>query len=110
MANDVATRATRFPILASCDRRGDGYRCSVQIGDDPAATHHEIAFTAAELDRLAPDGTKPEELARVAFRFLLRQEPREAILRDFELQVIGRYFPGWEEAIAAEFGRDRADQ
>lgn len=98
--------ATRWPILVNCDRRGDGYRCSVQIGDDPAATHHEVAFTQAEMDRLAPEGTKPEELARAAFRFLIGQEPREAILRDFELQVIGRYFPAWEEAIAADFGRD----
>jgi hypothetical protein len=94
--------ATGYPILVSSDRRGDGYRCSVEIGDDPGATHHEVAFSKAEMDRLAPEGTKPEELARAAFRFLLDQEPREAILRDFELQVIGRYFPGWEGAVEAK--------
>jgi hypothetical protein len=106
MPNDTAaTPATRFPILASCDRRGDGYRCSVQIGDDPAATHHQLVFSRAQMERLPPAGTEPEQLARAAFRFLLRQEPREAILRDFELQVIGRYFPAWEQAVAAELGQ-----
>ena len=93
------TQHRTHALLVSCDRRGDGYQCEIRIGDDPGATHHEVAFERAELERLAPAGTKPEELVRAAFGYLLEQEPREQILRQFELYVIGRYYPGWQEAV-----------
>ena len=39
-----------------------------------------------------------------SFAFLLAREPREAILRSFELPVIERYFPGYEVAIRRQLG------
>ncbi|HEX6474658.1 MAG TPA: hypothetical protein VF114_06195, partial [Candidatus Limnocylindria bacterium] len=69
-------------------------------GDDPAATHHEVELAAPELERLRPGEDDPEALVRTAFEFLLAREPRESILRRFELPVIGRYFPDWEAAVA----------
>jgi hypothetical protein len=99
MKHDVESEVERWPIMVSCDRRGDGYRCRVQIGDDPGATHHEVAFERSEMEQLAPEGTKPEEFVRAAFLYLIEREPREQILRDFELPVIGRYFPGWQDAV-----------
>ena len=85
-------------VAVSCERRGDEYRCRVTIGEDPAATHHVVSFGQAEFERLAPRAT-PEELVSAAFEYLLEREPREQILRDFELDVIGRYFPRWEDAV-----------
>lgn len=86
-------------LAVTCDHRGDAYRCEVRVGDDSGATRHMVAFEQAELDRLAPDGTTPVALVRAAFSYLLEQEPREQILRQFELDVIGRYYPGWQEAV-----------
>ena len=37
-------------------------------------------------------GATPEELVRVSFEFLLEREPRESIMRRFELAIIGRFF------------------
>lgn len=88
------------PIEVRCDRSADGWRCLVTVGDDPAATTHEVQVTDADLSRLAPDA-EVEGLVEASFRFLLEREPREAILRRFELTVIGRYFPEY----AAEIGR-----
>lgn len=85
-------------LSVTCERRGAGYRCEVRVGDDPAATRHEVAFDRTELQELAPQAT-PEDLVRAAFDYLLEHEPRESILRVFELDVIGRYFPGWQEAV-----------
>jgi hypothetical protein len=42
-----------------------------------------------------------EELIRRSFEFLLEREPKDAILRAFDLPVIARYFPEYE----AEIGR-----
>ena len=57
------------------------------------------AVSRADLARLAPGHYDPERLVAASFAFLLAREPREAILRSFDLPVIERYFPGYEVAI-----------
>ena len=69
------------------------------VGDDPAATRHEVRVSAATLGALAPAASDPEQLVRASFDFLLAHESRESILRAFELPLIGRYFPGWEDEV-----------
>jgi hypothetical protein len=39
-------------------------------------------------------------LVKESFHFLLEREPKESILRSFDLTVIGRYFPAYERQIA----------
>ncbi|MBL7183234.1 MAG: hypothetical protein ISS50_02165, partial [Anaerolineae bacterium] len=41
----------------------------------------------------------PEDLVAESFRFLLEREPKESILRSFDLMVIGRYFPEYRREI-----------
>jgi hypothetical protein len=89
-------------VHVDCDKLGDRYRCAVVVGDDAAATRHHVAFDASQLARPATADTAPEELIRAAFDYLLDHEPREQILREFELDVIGRYFPDWEGAVRAQ--------
>jgi hypothetical protein len=72
----------------------------VTVGDDPRATTHEVTVSRQELARLRPGDATPEPLVVDAFAFLLAREPRESILRAFDLPVIGRYFPDWEREIA----------
>jgi hypothetical protein len=83
-----------------CNERGDGWACSVTVGDDAAATTHEVTVSREVLARLRPDEAAPDDLVADSFAFLLAREPRESILRSFELPVIGRYFPEWEGEIA----------
>ncbi|MEW6680805.1 MAG: hypothetical protein AB1297_07320, partial [bacterium] len=40
-----------------------------------------------------------EELIERSFEFLLKREPKESILSRFNLKVINRYFPEYEEDI-----------
>jgi hypothetical protein len=88
-------------VEVTCSARGDGHECQVRVGPGRGATSHMVTVSAATLARLAPAGTAPEELVRASFDFLLEREPREAILRAFDLPVIGRYFPGYEADIRA---------
>ena len=60
---------------------------------------HRVAVAAADLARLDPGSADPTDLVRRSFAFLLEREPKESILRTFELTVIGRYFPDWERSI-----------
>jgi hypothetical protein len=53
----------------------------------------------ADLARLGAGYASPEELLRACFAFLLEREPKESILRSFDVDVIGRYFPEFEDEI-----------
>ena len=50
-------------------------------------------------DRVVAEAGDPADLVRRSFAFLLEREPKESILRTFELSVIGRYFPEYEREI-----------
>ncbi|HSK92743.1 MAG TPA: hypothetical protein VLA76_01645 [Candidatus Angelobacter sp.] len=84
--------------VVSCDPTDDGWRCSVTVGDDAGATSHEVIVGRATLQDLAPTAT-PELLVSESFAFLLEREPRESILRSFELPIIGRYFADYSDQI-----------
>jgi hypothetical protein len=62
-------------------------------------TSHEVTLARTLLERLAP-GEAPASFIRRCFEFLLEREPSDAILRQFDAAVIGRYFPEFERTIA----------
>jgi hypothetical protein len=45
-----------------------------------------------------------DDLVRASFGFLLEREPRESILRSFDLSAISRYFPEYEREIRQRLG------
>jgi len=69
------------------------------VADAGSQTRHEVTVSGAERERFAPDVT-PEWLVEESFRFLLEREPKEAILRQFALSEIERYFPEYEATIS----------
>ena len=83
----------------------DGFSCDVVVGTDAEATRHTVTVSQADLARLAPGHYDPAELVLASFEFLLEREPRESILRSFELPVIERYFPGYEAEIRRRMAR-----
>ena len=87
----------------ACEPRDTGWLCTVTIGTDPGATRHEVEVDREALDDLAP-GRTPEELVRASFEFLLEREPRESIMRAFELPIIGRFFADYPEEIRRRLG------
>lgn len=97
--HDTECNRRRPLIIVSCEPDGDDWRCSVTIGDDPAATRHQVAVSDEDLVRLAPAGTSVERVVEASFAFLLEREPRESILRSFDLLEISGYFPEYEPEL-----------
>jgi len=91
-------------VEVECRRGPGGWICEAVVGDDPGATRHEVRVSGDDLDRLDQGAVDPTSLVRRSFAFLLAREPRESILRSFELAVIRRYFPEWEAEISAPPG------
>ena len=76
----------------------DGFY-DVTVDDGEGISSHEVTVWPSDLARYAPDAT-PEGLVEASFAFLLEREPKEAILRRFELPVIEQYFPEYAAQIA----------
>jgi hypothetical protein len=60
-----------------------------------------VTVSRDELARFAPGQSTPDRLVEASFGFLLEREPRESILRSFELSAIERYFASYPREIGA---------
>ena len=87
-------------LTVECAPAGDGWECNIRVGSDAGATQHRVTVSHDELARFAPGQTKPDRLVEASFGFLLEREPREAIMRSFELSAIERYFPNYPPEIS----------
>jgi hypothetical protein len=81
-----------------------GAHYDVTVEDDRGSTTHEVTVWPSDVERYAPRAT-PEELLEASFEFLLEREPKESILRRFELPTIEHYFPEYPARIAGMIGR-----
>jgi len=52
-------------------------------------TRHHVTMSRQMCDRLAAGKHTPERCLEAAFRFLLDREPKESILRRFDVTVAG---------------------
>ncbi len=86
-------------IDVTCEAAGAGWSCRVTVDDGRGASNHDVSVAAADLERLDPGAQDPVDLVRRSFEFLLERESKESILRQFDLPIIGRYFPEYERSI-----------
>lgn len=77
----------------------DGYELQVTVREGRGETRHRVTLQKADFADLVGHRASPEALVKESFRFLLEREPKEAILRSFDLMVIGRYFPEYRGEI-----------
>ena len=76
--------------------------CAVRIQDDRSSSEHEVSVDEIDLPP-ALDGAETPDVERLVertFAFLLEREPKESILRRFDLPVVARYFPEYPIEIA----------
>jgi len=81
---------------------GDEYL--VQVREAGESTRHTVTVDAAALERFG-GGVTAERLLEESFGFLLEREPKEAILRRFEIAVIGQYFSEYAGEIRRRLSR-----
>ena len=86
-------------IDVSTTKHGDEYAFQVTVREGRTETHHSVTLKKTDYERLAGGKASPGALVEESFRFLLEREPKESILRSFDLTVIGRYFPEYERVI-----------
>lgn len=71
----------------------------VTVSDAGTSSEHRVTV-AAPAPEAAGHYPTLEAFVTASFEFLLRHEPKESILRAFEIREIGRYFPEWERDLS----------
>jgi len=66
---------------------------------DRTTTTHTVTVDHEYFTRLTGGAGTPETLVTKSFEFLLERESNTSILSSFDLLVIGRYFPEYENVI-----------
>jgi glycine/D-amino acid oxidase-like deaminating enzyme len=82
-------------VAVACTAQGRDYRCEVTVYEGGSWTRHVVRLSGHDLERWAR-GRSAEDLVRDSFAFLLQREPKESILKEFDLSIIKRYFPDYE--------------
>ena len=73
-----------------------GWLFRVKVKEGGGETAHEVAVPEDYYVDLTGSACAPEEFVKTSFEFLLEREPKESILREFDITVISRYFPEYE--------------
>jgi len=77
----------------------DPLEFEVFVKDASGHTQHRVTLSRSDYGRLCRGATEPGRCVEAAFRFLLDREPKESILRRFNLTLIGHYFPEFEAQL-----------
>ena len=62
-------------------------------------TKHIVILTNEYHDSLTKKKISKKKLLAYSFQFLMKREPNTSILSFFELNIISKYFPEYEEEI-----------
>ncbi len=80
-----------------------GFRVVVRDGD--GATEHDVGVPDDYVELLGLADVPRHQLVGESIRFLLEREPKESIMRRFDLRVIERYFSEYPGEIRRRLRR-----
>jgi len=81
------------------DNALQGWKFTVYLSNE-TSTKHVVSMNQEQFDALREGKhVMPEYVIEKSFEFLLEREPKESILSEFDISVISKYFPDFEEKI-----------
>ncbi|UCC84453.1 MAG: hypothetical protein JSW46_05850 [Gemmatimonadota bacterium] len=88
-------------IDVTLTRSEDPFEFDVRVSEGNTETRHRVTMTESTYRKLSGGDASPERVIEAAFEFLLDREPKESILSSFDVTVISRYFPSFQDDIAS---------
>ena len=88
--------------IQSEEQTEKGWRFCVAVDGQGDAITYSVTLDKEYWEELTGSRSHvltPEELVRRSFAFLLAKEPKESILKEFDLRIISRYFSDYEGTI-----------
>ena len=81
----------------------------VVLRDDRGESRHHVTISADDAARWGKLGADPRACVEAAMLFLTDREPKESILAAFDISVIRRYFPEFDDAFPGYLARRRRE-
>lgn len=81
----------------------DSFEYDVEIVENESSTRHRVHVGKEDYEKLTGGRITPDGLVEKSFEFLLEREPKESILRSFDLNVISKYFRDYPRLIQDYF-------
>ncbi len=87
-------------ISVTAEATNSGWTFGVQVAESNGQTRHSVTLSQKDFSRLTEGKeTSPETLVKKSFEFLLEREPKQLIMRQFDLPVISQHFPEYPTEI-----------
>ncbi|MFY9969937.1 MAG: hypothetical protein WBQ45_04135 [Roseiarcus sp.] len=102
-------RASNEPAISVRPDPARALTFDVAVRDSRSESRHRVTVPAGDASRWAELGAQPPTGVEAAMRFLLDREPKESILAAFDIDVIRRYFPEFDEALPVYLSRLTGD-
>jgi hypothetical protein len=100
IGGEELTGATEAGMIeVRCTGQGDPLQFEVVVREGKGESRHQVTMAQETYERLTAGKHARECFVEAAFRFLLDREPKEAILGRFDMTVISRYFPEFEQEL-----------
>ncbi len=93
------------PSISVTRDPGGGLTFDVIVHDGRGESQHRVTIEADEAERWAGLGAEPSRCIEAVMRFLLDREPKELILSAFDMRVVQRYFPEFDDAFPGYLAR-----
>ena len=77
----------------------NGWNFLIEVGDKEDKIKYSVTLDEGYWKKLTDSQYMPGELVRRSFKFLLGREPKESILKEFNLREISRYFSEYEDEM-----------
>ena len=93
------------PSVTVTPCRGRGFTFDVIVHDLRGESRHRVTIETNEAERWAKLGAEPSRCVEAVMRFLLDREPKESILSAFDMRIVRRYFPEFDDAFPSYLAR-----
>ncbi len=87
------------PSISVTPHSTDGLVFDLIVHDPRGESRHRVTIQADEAERWAKFGVEPSNCVEAVMRFLIDREPKESILSAFDMNVVRRYFPEFDDAF-----------
>ncbi len=85
--------------VTEVNQREEGWTFLVELGHGDSLIEYFVDVDKEFWTRLTSRRIEPADLINVTFKFLLDKEPKELILRKFNLADVGGHYPQYETEI-----------
>jgi hypothetical protein len=93
------------PSISVTPHPSGGLVFNVVIRDARGESRHQVTMLADEAQRWAKFGAEPLRCVGAVIRLLIDREPKESILNTFDISVVRRYFPEFDDAFPGYLAR-----